>query len=309
MSEFADNRNPSIHLIVILAHLRMSILHNDNRKAERYYKKAEKLIDYLDEEMTTEYQRICGLYHYLLGDLEEALTYLKQVEKATDYPLMEEIYYLLSLIYSRQNELYLSTYYAEKALETFVAKMDYKQCTNCNLILGVNYYKLEKYDKALEIYHNILEQEKDNYSLKAKVFHNIGLLYSKRGQSELAIKYYQESIVLKDKKATKPKTIYLIAKEYYRLNEKKLAETWAMKGLFLAKEFRDKEYEIKLQVLILLITNQDIDLYIKNVAMPFFKQRGDSDSVREFIKLLTNNYEENKKFKEAYFLLKEYINI
>src|SRR5690606_20465776 len=118
-----------------------------------------------------------------------------------------------------------------------------KQCTNCNLILGVNYYKLEKYDKALEIYHNILEQEKDNYSLKAKVFHNIGLLYSKRGQSELAIKYYQESIVLKDKKATKPKTIYLIAKEYYRLNEKNLAETWAMKGLFLAKGFRDKEYE------------------------------------------------------------------
>lgn len=88
---FSENQNPSIMFIVILAHLRMSLLENDYNQAKEYYRRMIELIDYMDEDMVLYYKWTCGLYHYLLGNMEESLNYYKLVEKEKDYPFMEEV--------------------------------------------------------------------------------------------------------------------------------------------------------------------------------------------------------------------------
>lgn len=309
VGEFSENQNPSIMFIVILAHLRMSLLENDYNQAKEYYKRMIEIIDYMDEDMTLYYKWTCGLYHYLLGNMEESLNYYKLVEKEKDYPFKEEVYYQISLIYSWQNNPYLSSDYAKKALEIFASKMNYEQCTNCHLILGVNFFKLKEYEKATKIYHKILKQASTNTNLKGKVYHYLGLLHSEVGQSELAIRYYYESYRFKDEVNTITSTLYLMAKEYYHLNKNIDAEKWAKKGLHLAKKFFEKEYEIKLQLLLLLIANESFEVYIKSVAIPYFEQKGDFGSVRELIQILANYYEENRSFEQAYFLLKNHLKI
>lgn len=307
VGEFSENQNPSIMFIVILAHLRMSLLENDYNQAKEYYKRMIEIIDYMDEDMTLYYKWTCGLYHYLLGNMEESLNYYKLVEKEKDYPFKEEVYYQISLIYSWKNNPYLSSDYAKKALEIFASKMNYEQCTNCHLILGVNSFKLKEYEKATKIYHKILKQASMNTNLKGKVYHYLGLLHSEVGQSELAIRYYYESYRFKDEVNTITSTLYLMAKEYYHLNKNIDAEKWAKKGLHLAKKFFEKEYEIKLQLLLLLIANESFEVYIKSVAIPYFEQKGDFGSVRELIQILANYYEENRSFEQAYFLLKNHL--
>ncbi|WP_164669966.1 tetratricopeptide repeat protein [Virgibacillus doumboii] len=308
VDEFCDSLDPDISLITGLVQLRMALFDSDNKQAAHYYDKVVKLNEYLDRELSFLYCRVCGLYHYLYGDLGESLKLYKNVEQIGNYEFIEEVYYQMALIYSRQNKLSFSSFYLEKALEIFVIKMDYKQCTNCNIILGVNYRKMQESEKAIECYNNILVQNPDNKELVARTHHNLGLVYSKLKQSEIAIQHLLKSLSIKEslKGVSPANTMYLIGKEFFIMDKITKALEWLEKGLKSIQEFENKDVFIKLRVLEQLINDQIVESYMNDVAIPFFKSKGELETVSEFTYLLAGHHERNEEYKKAYFLLKNH---
>ncbi|WP_164669950.1 tetratricopeptide repeat protein [Virgibacillus doumboii] len=288
----------------------MALFDSDATRAANYYKKVVKLNEYLDKELSFLYCRVCGLYHYLYGDIRESLKHYQNIEQIGNYEFIEEVYYQMALIYSRQNKLSFSSFYLEKALDIFVIKLDYEQCTNCNIIFGVNYRKMQEYEKSIECYNNILvqTQNRDKKDLVARTYHNLGLVYSNLKQSEIAIQHLLKSLYIKEtlKSVSPVNTIYLIGKEFFKMNKKTKASEWLEKGLDRIQRFENKDVFIKLKVLEQLITDQIDESYINDVGIPFFKSKGEIDTVSDFTYLLAGHHERNKEYKKAYFLLKNH---
>lgn len=308
IGEFSSSMDPDISLINGLVELRMALFDSDYQKAAKYYDKAIKLNKYVDKELSFLYSRVCGLYHYLYGDLKESLRHYKDIEQIGNYDFIEEVYYQMALIYSRLNKLSFSSFYLEKALEIFVIKMDYKQCTNCNIILGVNYRKMQEFEKAIECYNIILVQNSDNRNLIAKTHHNLGLVYSNIKHSEIAIEHLLKSLYIKEslKDVSPVNTMYLIGKEFFIMDKTTKALEWLEKGLNSIQKFDNNDVFIKLKVLEQLIYGQIVESYMNDVAIPFFKNKGELETVSEFTYLLAGHHERNEEYKKAYFLLKNH---
>ncbi|WP_138919016.1 tetratricopeptide repeat protein [Ornithinibacillus scapharcae] len=188
--------------------------------------------------------------------------------------------------------------------------MEYDYCINCNLLLGVNYRKMREYDNAIDCYKKVIEQAyiSKDFSLLAKVYHNIGLVYSKKEQYEIAIDYFLRSIEEEENKHALPSTYYLISKEYIMLGKLQDAKEWVLKGIRLAEKYDIKEYLIKLKSLECIVDTTkryNLTTYINQVAIPFYEQRHDCESVSDLVLLLANYLEKERKYKDAYLLLKK----
>jgi tetratricopeptide (TPR) repeat protein len=276
VNEFADVLEPDISLITGLVQLRMALVNSNFEQATFYYYKVVKLNEYKDRELSFLYSRICGLYHYLYGDLKESLEYYKNIERIGNYEFIEEVYYQMALIYSRLNKLSYSSLYLEKALEIFVPKMDYEQCTNCNLLLAVNYRRMGEFEKSIEFYNEILLQVsyRDNKIMEAKIHHNLGLVYNNLGQNEFAIEHLLESIDKKESLTHTGRnlsnTIYLLAKIFFEMDKKIDAQKWIKKGLQIAQNFDEEDDKIKLMFLKYLVEDKLSESFLTKVAIPYF---------------------------------------
>lgn len=308
VKNYSDNDNPVIIFIVNLIKLRMYLLDSNFEKAKIYYDKVIEFRGYQDIQLVHIYNRICGLYNYLMGNLKTSLSFYQYLEQMENYEPIEEVYYQMALIYNRLNNLSLSSSYLEKALGIFAVKMDYEQCINCNLILGVNYRKMNDYVKSIDCYNSILSNSYSdgNKLVIGKVYHNLGIVYSKMKKSELAIKHFHKSLSIKENKYTLATTLYLLSKENYTIGDNIEAFKWLEKGKTLAEKFNNEGYTIKLKVLELLINQDDIELYVKNITIPYFEKKNDVESLEEFVRLLADYYEGRRKYKNGFLLLKKY---
>lgn len=318
-SELTERYNditvPQAVVLVGMFGLRVSLLESNNKQsADAYYKEISTLLPYVDTSHLSYYYRFRGLYQYLYGSIEKALEYYKLAEHCIQNNEIEEVYYQLSLVYTRLQSVSLSTLYLTKALEIFVQKMDYELCTNCYLLLGVNYRIMGEFEKAISNYQSLLQRLRspDDDIILSKVYHNLGLIYSDLGDCTLAVNYFVNSLKLKKEQKSKIKTIYLLTKEYFKQNNKDQTAKLLQEGKLLSSEFQNEDYHIKFSVLEYLVFNMEqsveFENHLINIAIPNFKTKGELDTVSEYIKLLAVYYEEQRQYKKAYELLKNLLN-
>lgn len=67
-------------------------------------------------------------------------------------------------------------------------------------------FQKDLYDKSLPLYTLLMLRKAEEMEI---VFSNIGLAYQKLSKNDLAIKYYQESLKVKDYMKTKQRLFYL----------------------------------------------------------------------------------------------------
>ncbi|WP_456276337.1 helix-turn-helix domain-containing protein [Bacillus sp. AK128] len=311
MSHFPNLIEPEAYLIKALFELRLAIMNRDKLKADTFFIEVASHINYQSEWTAQYFYRYCGLYQYLYGSYQDSIEYYLLAERYLEED-KEEVYYHLALAYHELDQISISTFYINRAIDIFIKKEKDELVTNCKLLLGLNYIKLCEYKKAKVYFNEILEHtSRTNSLLRGKVYHNLGLLYSEEGDSAKAIQYYFESLVTKEDNSSKTSTMHLLATEYYKQKEFKLAFDWLEKGFENAVENQDQDYRVKFTVLKYFIQKQEneelFENYLINVAIPHFEAKNEIDTVKEYIELLASYYERNRQYKSANELLRKLI--
>ncbi|MBP1949336.1 helix-turn-helix transcriptional regulator [Virgibacillus litoralis] len=301
--------SPQANVIKLIFELRITLLSLDRIKLTDIYNRVIENLDYKPNWIEPYYYMFCGLFHYMIGSLEQALSFYKKAEKCVQTD-KEEVYYQLALVYSRLGNFSLSTLYLNRAYDIFVQKMDYELCTSCNLLLGINYRKMGELQKSKENYFKItqnLSPKRDKETL-GKVYHNLGLIYSDEGDSTKSIFFYKKSLKVK-KADSKINTLYVLSREYVKLKDFKSAKKWNELGINSAIKQKSENHLIMFNVLNYEINNKlnthDFENYMINVAIPFFEKRQERQTLSEYVHKMAIYYENIRQYKNSYLMLKK----
>jgi tetratricopeptide (TPR) repeat protein len=303
--------DPAMQVFKVLFGLRIALMKKEREEVFELYEETAKLKEYVPEMMKPYYNRYGGLFHYMYGSLTKSLQLYKEAEKLVPQSEIEDVYYQLALVYHLLGEYSMSTYYEEKALELFARKMDYEQCVNCQLLLGINYRKMGNLERAKETYLSILEKvvPLHNREVIGKVYHNLGLVCSDEGKSSEAIMAFETSLGYRDGDNSRMKTCYSISKEFLRIGDESNATKFVNVGEEIAESVKDEEHIIKFQVLKYKLKKQEHDpifeFYISTVALPYFEERSDQQMIKEYIHELVAYFEECRQYKSALMYLKK----
>ncbi|KAA0548422.1 helix-turn-helix transcriptional regulator [Bacillus sp. BGMRC 2118] len=302
---------PESHLMKEIFALLYHVYNRDKEAAHICYESLDRLKEYQSAWTRQYYFRAVGLYYYINQHYDRSIEAYKKAEKYTPNHDLGEVYYHLALAYSQIENVGTSIYYLKKALDIFLVKMDYDKVTNCNLLLGINHRKLKEYTQAKENYTSILNHlaGKKAERLKAKIYHNLGLVFSEEGDSIQAIEYYLKSLEFRKDPATQLITVYVLASEYEKTHQLEKALEYFEIGEKYAQSLEDDEYQIMFKVLAFKLRRQidtvEFEEYMLQVAIPFFEKRKEYYTFSHYINLLTSYYENSRQYKNAYLLLRK----
>ncbi|SFK40867.1 Tetratricopeptide repeat-containing protein [Halobacillus dabanensis] len=304
--------NHHLYIFFELFRIRHLLLENEVEKAYEAWKDIRQYEDTFDEEMEYYFHLGSGLVLYYQGDYENSYLQLMEAKNHSVSINLEDweesdLYYLLALSASQANNISASIFNADQALTIFQKQYNLVKSADCHILLGINYGRLKNYGKALENYHlvsKIATQTKDYYQL-GLVYHNIGVIESRRGNYEAALMNYKRSFSYKSKTASVHEifeTIYCLILEYYKLNELEDCSKWINEGFsYLNSSINDTTTdEIHLNIYTMLI-NKDNNAahYLEGVAIPHFLERKQHRFVIRYCLILSELLEAERSYKKS----------
>lgn len=105
------------------------------------------------------------------------------------------------------------------------------------------------------------------------------------------------------------KTIYALAKLYLGTENKEKAAQYITQGKATANKISLEEYIIKFHLLQLQLNKENIKEYLETVAIPFFEEKKDTEFLIYSNVLLSDYYSQNKQYKQAYFKIKNVLDM
>ncbi len=291
---------------------RYYLLHNNLDEANNIITKINKLQEnYQDPSLIFYYNFVNGFFNYFIKEYSKALTYFDKAEGfLTQTPLNQVevgvFYYSIALTHSYLFHSTSVMTYAYKALEIFDKEYNFSRSSDCQILLGISNRRIKNYSQSEYHFNQALkfaESFNDNRSLGI-IYHNIGFLYSNKGQPESAIQHYLKSLSIKGKNESSNVfiTYFLIAKEYLNLKELSLSREWLNKVYQQLKEKSNEEYQIHAKILDYRLKNEfnkEFETYLKKVAIPYFQDKNILEHVSEYAALLANYYYKNSQYKSA----------
>lgn len=240
-----------------------------------------------------------AIYAISIGNHNEAKGQYEKAEKllATIPDELEkaEFDYMFAVFHYQSLNPLLAAKYANKAKEIFSKHTGYEiKVAACQNTIGLSCTKLRLYEiaednfiSALRIFEKYSEEK-----LIGKVKHNLGLLYADQNLSELAIKY------LKDSLNNNPKTMFLLAREYYKLGDNFLAANLIDQGYNLTTL---KEYKCHFAILRELNREAKVEELEKVIMMGihYFKKENLWGHVKTYASILGNKFYDLKNYEQA----------
>ncbi|MDQ0174662.1 Rap family tetratricopeptide repeat protein [Bacillus chungangensis] len=227
----------------------------------------------------------------------------KLLESIPDEAEKAEFNYRASVFYYLIDQCVETVNCALKAKQFFSKNPGYEvKLAASENMLGMAYTALREFhlaEKHLIASINIL-QELDEKSLILKVNYNLGLLYADQNFSELAIRYLSESFEDEEKDY---KTMFLLAREYFKIVKKEEVTTYIEKGLKVC----NKEYIHHFNILKALNDQLPIEQLeeITKDAIEYFKSEDLWHYVKNYAKELAIGLfdKDNYKKSSGYFIL------
>ena len=157
---------------------------------------------------------ILGHYYYLTRNVDSAIETLERADSA--YALSNSytsrIYNLnmLGTIFHHQENFSRALFCQLLALDLLneFTPNDTNSRVNLKIDVGLVYFKLERYDKALEQYSDVMKTKLSPVQ-KAQVLNNLGIIFIEQKRFDLAIAHLESALVLY-KELDMPKDISLI---------------------------------------------------------------------------------------------------
>ncbi|AFZ59825.1 CHAT domain-containing protein [Anabaena cylindrica FACHB-243] len=253
-----------------------------------------------------------GMIHHTLGEYETALKFYQQslsvFREVTTQPV-EKIPWVWTVFFN-MGEIYQSLGENERALNSYQQALKLAQenkigseVKNINAI-GNSYYRLKRYDLALNFYQQSLaklpgvKNKKEKKLLEALTFNNIGLVHLDQGNYDLSLKFLQQGLnIVKSLRDKLSQGVLLdsIGKVYFQQGKYELAGNFYQQSLTLFQEIGYKAGEAKvLSSLGYLLEKQKQP----QLAIVFFKQSVNArEGIRNNIKGLSQ--EQRQSYTET----------
>jgi tetratricopeptide (TPR) repeat protein len=247
-----------------------------------------------------------GIYLCLNNHYEEGIQQFEIAKKLSDkirYTEPELIYYL-ALTYSYLYRPSLALVYGHQALDLFNSASQYLRSIDCQLMIGINYIRIKQFNQAEQHFQNILNiaQSLKLENIIAKVYHNLGYLYSFKGDSQKAINYYLKALRYKKENIEYLKTAYFLAKEYVLAGDISSANSLISECLEKFKTIQEAEdFILKLHMLNHEINSvqETLRTFIEETVIPYFHSKKDWPFLIECYEKLANIYSKNFYYKKS----------
>ncbi|WP_181185667.1 tetratricopeptide repeat protein [Bacillus halotolerans] len=223
-------------------------------------------------------------------------------EKANPIP---ELYYHLAFVNSQLHDISMAIYYAENAKYLFTQQLKYNRIIECELIIGINLTRQERYIEAREKFETIVNMCKLNkcHHLCAKGLHNLAYLESQLGNNRDAIKLYEESLLFKEENENSYlNTLLHLSEEHLKLNEKEEAYKVYNKVIAYYSTYNlSKEYYYKAKVEKLKFDGkiEELITLLEEEVIPYFEEINNVIYLSKIFYVTADLFEKKRKYKKS----------
>lgn len=241
----------------------------NNNEARDYYEKAEALLNHVPDEL----------------------------EKA-------EFYYRFANFYLHTYQPLLAIQNVDKAKTIFSKHLGYENNTAaCHNIFGAACIDIKQFPQAEESFNSAINilQKKNEGILILRVRNNLGFLYASQNLSTLAIRHLDE---VTEKIPNHFKSIFLKAREHFKLGELNIAEELIERGLTICKQVQNQEYQYHFSILDLLNKGVSANVLEETVleVIPYFDNEQLFNYTQEYTeKLAIKFYQEDNHSKASQY--------
>ncbi|MDM5337128.1 hypothetical protein QUF84_07860 [Fictibacillus enclensis] len=236
-----------------LLETRYTLIHKRYDDTEVLLQQLELLEGQLSPEMAFYYHFFNGLFASSMNRHVDAVSSYQIAERflgcVEDKIEVAEFYYKAAAAFYHTRKFLLAISYAKMARETFeeVSKNDLR-CADCENILGLCSLSLKQYEQAEEHFLDSLDiaEKFKSEELLNFIRYNLGFLYSEQNLSDIAIRHLGE---LYSKKFIPHKLSFLLAREYFKMNDKENGFYYLHQGMDVCSSVQNEEYLHHLQIL------------------------------------------------------------
>jgi tetratricopeptide (TPR) repeat protein len=304
---FSDSTNYYTYQLMVLR-LTLIVQNIQNDTSELIMALSELSSNFNDYQMFLFHSNV-GSYYYFKHDYSLALNAFEQAFDAHQNSIAQDwetadFQYMLSLIYLNQQRLVICIEFIQKALSYFKDNFYYHRAIECYLVLSVAQKRSFKLDEALETLQLAkritiqLNLEKHFFM----IFHNLGSIMAQRGDWEIAIEHYIESMTLSDESEVKLKSIISIVQEYSKQGNANKVIEWAQKGIQISIEEENQDLQLYQHHLNIYISKYSDYLNFEQIvlkAIQFFKNTNDYQYIYKYYTFLAEYFYANNKYKNA----------
>ncbi|MEK5443643.1 MULTISPECIES: helix-turn-helix transcriptional regulator [unclassified Fredinandcohnia] len=317
--ECKNTNDSRVAIFFVLFELRYLIFTNQLEKAEQHIKKIELYKDIFEIRMNYFYEKFVGQFYYLKSQFSVAMDHFKVAEEILTSSVHFEswetadLYYYKGLNNNRMGKLALSIVYIQKALAIYQSLYDLKRSAECQILLGICYEKINEFEMAEENYllaTKVAEGIKDP-SLLGLIYHNQGVLYSKLGESNKAIKQFVNSLEHKEEHMVigRLRSIHGLIEENYKIGDHEGCKKWLEEGFTIVENHQGyPEFKIHFIYYDYLLNKSDnLMRFIEKDALPYFEGIEHHLYVAYYAEELGKIYQENHKYKLASYYFSKVI--
>lgn len=258
-------------------------------------------------------KHVLGIYYLAKHENLKAIQFLKSIQE-TEYNNKEYFYHLAVAYHSHELPV-MSYFYAEKALQFFKENKSYLRTIDTEMLMLIQVKDDGSFNETIKGFENLIQSCDlcSSPERKARVCHNLAYEYFRRKKYDLASRYYYQSMTIKDHESSK----YLLSLEGYirsSFNGNLLSQNELLhlvkQGLETAVKNNELLYIHLFNLQILLIENKEHDYhqYLKNEALPMFKQFGFMYLIKRSNQELFNYYTKMNQTNEALTIAQLLIN-
>lgn len=259
-------------------------------------------VNNIDPHLARLYYYYLGLKAYFNNCLEESYHNFTKLTELTSNNIVKAPYlYNLALITKKQYKYLEAISYSKEALNIYLTtNQDWEKIGETYNFIGATYWDLNKMEEALGFLGKAKQIQEliNNQELRARIYHNLGLVYKASQKFEIAFKYFYEAIDIKKKHNYNPLISYRALIDLH-LKDNNL-------------ELVDQELRVAK-----LLVRRELDKYLLLAAhSDFLEQKGDLISSISELEECISFLEEHKntyhlknlynKLGDRYFKLKKY---
>ena len=199
-----------------------------------------------------------GYVNKKLGNYNESMEAFFEVlpiyRELDNNEYLAEAYYNIGKIFTGvKNDKGAEGFY-KNALDLYLLFDNKKRITQVNYQLGKGYINLNEYreaEKHLTLALKLSTEHREN--LKQEVYNWLGILAYKKGDTQQAIKHYNQSLALaqsENNQIEEAMLLYNLGEAYHKANDIALAKKYTKKSLTLSKSIENLDKQIKPQILL-----------------------------------------------------------
>ncbi|MDN4076120.1 helix-turn-helix domain-containing protein [Fictibacillus terranigra] len=280
--------------------------------AIKYLKKIKSLHEQLSSELKFYYYLFTGMYYNLVGNYKTAVQNLHKAENLNklDTSIKEieiaVLYYLIALNYSYLMRISAVNTYAYKALTIFDKEYNFSRSADCQILIAISFRRANNYAEAEYHLNQALKYSlpfNDSFA-SGVIYHNLGYVASCTKEHLKAIDFFKKSLLHKnnDLPERKASTFFLLAQEYYKLNNYKETKHWIDKGFEVINRNKDEDLYYHLRITSYKLEGMkapEFETFMSKEAIPFFERKNIWEYVSSYSELLADWYFEQSQYKKA----------